>query len=108
MKNFLLRCLLIATISSSANMTTAAESPMTPLDRALVAANNDPNERPKYYNLFLQSEIYIATYNVPEKEEEKLVGPGTAIQPIIIESAGDRYVMIFDSKERLSAWAKRE
>ena len=81
---------------------------MTPLDRALVAANNDPNERPKYYNLFLQSEIYLATYNVPEKEERKRLEVGTEIQPIILESAGDRYVMLFDTKERLSAWAKRE
>lgn len=89
-------------------MTTAAENPITPLDRALVAANNDPNERRKYYNVFLQSEIYLATHNVPEKEERKRAEVGTEIQPIILESEGVRYVMIFDTKERLSAWAKRE
>ena len=108
MKNALSWVLFIAYCLYAYNVALAAENPMTPLDRALVAANNDPNERPRYYNLFLQSEIYIATYNVPEKEKEKLVAPGTAIQPIIIESAGDRYVMIFDTRERLSAWAKRE
>jgi hypothetical protein len=81
---------------------------MTPLDRALVAATKDPQERPNYWNTFLQTDIYVPTRNVPAKEEEKRTAIGDSIQPIVIESEGERYVMLFDTKERLSAWAKRE
>ena len=100
--------LFIAMFFCVTHVAAAADNPMTPLDHALVAANNDPQQRPKYYNLFLQSEIYIATHNVPEKEERKRLEVGTEIQPIILESAGVRYAMLFDTRERLSAWAKRE
>jgi hypothetical protein len=105
-----MRMWLIAVLLLLTNVALATESTkmMTPLDRALVAGNKDPKERPNYWNTFLQAEIYIPTHNVPAKEEEKRSTIGEAIQPIVIESEGERYVMLFDTKERLSAWAKQE
>lgn len=92
------------------NVASAAENIkiMTPLDRAFVAATKNPKEQSQYYDIFLKTDIYIPTHNLPDKEGEKRAGAGESIQPVIIESDGIRYVMLFDSKERLRAWAKRE
>jgi SseB protein C-terminal domain/SseB protein N-terminal domain len=45
---------------------------------------------------------------LPSKESRNRAGEGETIRPIIIESEGKKYVMLFDTKERLSSWAKRE
>lgn len=102
--------LLIATFLYLTSVVLAAESTkaMTPLDRAFVTATQNPKEEAKYYDIFLNTEIYLPTYNLSDKEREKRAGAGESIQPVIIESEGVRYVMLFDSKERLGAWAKRE
>lgn len=102
--------LLLAIVLSLSNVAVAAENTktMTPLDRAFVTATTNPKEQAAYYEIFLKTEIYIPTHNLPDKEIEKRAGAGESIQPVIIESEGLRYVMLFDSKERLSAWAKRE
>ena len=81
---------------------------MTPLDRALEVARKQPEKQSDFYNLFLKTEIFIPTHDVPVKEGRRRAGSEETLRPIIIESDGQQYLMLFDSKERLSAWADRE
>ena len=84
---------------------------MTELDRALEALRqdmNDPKSQSKFYDLFLN-----ATYFVPNLDERDAVeaGEGAAaghVLPLVIESEGNDYLMLFDSKERMNAWAQAE
>jgi hypothetical protein len=81
---------------------------MTALDLAFEAAAKNPTKQSEYYNLFLNSEIFIPTRDVPLEERRKRADEGETIRPIIVESEGKSYFMLFDTKERLGAWAKRE
>jgi hypothetical protein len=81
--------------------------PMTPLDKAYVTAMQTKQEA-IFYNAFLSSTILVATADSPTSEKTKRAGNNETISPIIIESNGEKYVMLFDTKERLAAWAKRE
>lgn len=80
---------------------------MSPLDQAYVKAMEAKQES-VFYNTFLNATIFIATVNAPIQEKEKRAGDQDTISPIIIESDGAKYIMLFDSKERLLFWAKRE
>ena len=81
---------------------------MTELDLAFEAATKNPKKQPEYYDLFLNSEIFIPTHDVPSEDRRRRAGESETIIPVIVESEGKSYLMLFDSKERLSAWAKRE
>jgi hypothetical protein len=81
--------------------------PMTPLDKAYVTAMQTKQEA-VFYNAFLSSTIFMATLDSPASEGTKRAGSNETISPIIIESNSEKYVMLFDTKERLAAWAKRE
>ncbi|HYS44321.1 MAG TPA: SseB family protein [Geobacteraceae bacterium] len=84
---------------------------MTELDQALEALRqdmNDPKSQSKFYDLFLNS-----TYFVPNMDERDATeaGEGAAtghVLPLVIESEGNDYLMLFDSKERMNAWAQAE
>lgn len=86
----------------------ANQKQMTALDKALEAATTNREKQSEYYNLFLNSEIFVPTHDLPSKESRHRAGEGETIRPIIIESEGKKYLMLFDTKERLSSWAKRE
>jgi hypothetical protein len=81
--------------------------PMTPLDKAYVMAMQTMQED-VFYNAFLSSTIFVATADSAISETIKRAGSNETIMPIVIESNGEKYVMLFDTKERLAAWAKRE
>jgi hypothetical protein len=84
---------------------------MTELDQALETLRQDMTDaksQSKFYDLFLNG-----TYFVPNQEEEDLAGAGEGaadghVLPLVIESEGNDYLMLFDSKERLHAWAQAE
>lgn len=80
---------------------------MTPLDQAYTEATQGGKES-VFYNAFLSTTIFIATVNAPTKEENRRTGENDTISPIIIESDGAKYLMLFDTKERLASWAQRE
>ena len=80
---------------------------MTPLDTAYVTAMQSKQEA-IFYNAFLSSTIFVATIDAPATEKTKRTGENETISPIIIESNGEKYIMLFDTQERLSLWAKRE
>jgi hypothetical protein len=84
---------------------------MTDIDRALEAMRRDMSDagnQSKFYDLFLN-----ATFFVPILDEQAVGGAGTTVPdgevlPLVIEAEGNDYLMLFDSKERLHAWAEAE
>ncbi|ALC17276.1 putative peptidyl-prolyl cis-trans isomerase [Desulfuromonas soudanensis] len=79
---------------------------MTELDQALDKFIRDDKEQAQYYDLILNTNFYI-----PTLEDETAAGKTTVIEndtinPIVLEAEGKSYLMLFDSEERLSAWAK--
>lgn len=82
---------------------------MTELDAALAALRADMDNgkcQSKFYDLFLNSSFFVPTLN-----EEELAGDAAPLQegqvlPLIIESEGNDYLMLFDTKERMQAWAE--
>ena len=86
---------------------------MTELDNALVTLRQDMNDaraKSKYYDLFLN-----ATFYVPTLDEQLLDGAADTpregkeqVLPLVMESEGNDYLMLFDTKERLQAWTQAE
>lgn len=81
---------------------------MTPLDTALAKYIADDNEHSQYYDLVLNSNFHIPTFDEEPAEGGTKVEDNEAISPVILESDGKSYLMLFDSEERLSAWAKQK
>jgi len=78
---------------------------MTELDQALEALRRDADDaasQSKFYDLFLN-----ATFQVPTLEGTEPAGEGEVL-PLVIEAEGHDYLMLFDSLERLHAWAEGE
>jgi len=46
-----------------------AEDKMTPLDKAYETALKDQTKAGEFYNLFLRSDIFIPTFDVPDRKE---------------------------------------
>jgi len=94
-------------------MVTASESTreLTELDEALKALRlnmDDAKGQSKFYDLFLN-----ASFFVPTLDENEFKGAGDTLQegqvlPLIIESEGNDYLMLFDTKERMQSWAEAE
>ncbi len=81
---------------------------MTPLDKAYALAQKDQSNADGYYDLFLNSTIYIPVWDAPERTGERRADNNETINPVIVENDNRHYLMIFDTEERLSAWAQRE
>jgi len=84
------------------------KSKMTPLDSAYASAQKNEEQQSTFYNTFLNAELFIPTHDMSEEDQHKRAGEDETISPIFIESEGVQYLMLFDSKERLSAWAQKE
>lgn len=84
---------------------------MTELDQALenmLRDISDAANHSKFYDLFLNT-----TFFVPTLDEQVLGGAceraeDGQVLPLVIESEGNDYLMLFDSKERMHAWAEAE
>ncbi len=89
----------------------AAESTpeMTELDKALEALRLDMDNakgQSKFYDIFLN-----ATFCVPTLDQQELGDSAEApeegqVLPLIIESEGNDYLMLFDTEERMKSWAQ--
>ena len=80
---------------------------MSPLDTALVRAQGDFKNQDDedqaffdFYQLFFSTNLFVPTTEPVDENEEDF-----NISPIILEENGSEYIMIFDSAERLEAWA---
>ena len=80
------------------------------LDQALANLRenmSDPTSQSKFYDLFLNTTFCVPTLDPKELENGVTVEEGQ-ILPLIIESEGNDYLMLFDSEERLKSWAGAE
>jgi len=82
---------------------------MTELDQALADFIEDEQKQGAFYDLVLNTKFYVPVYaedeeNVGQKEIQK----DDSIEPMILESEGNHYLMMFESEERLSEWAKEQ
>lgn len=87
------------------------------LDKALIAVGEaeDATEEVRhqaedlYYELFLNTVLYIPTWDIPTEAKTEVLEEDVAIQPVIIEDeSGEEnktFIMLFDSEERLNQWA---
>ena len=75
---------------------------MTALDKALSEACANAENSSNFYNLFLNSDLYLPLSELPSASSPQ------SIVPILIESSGSKYLMLFDEVDRLVDWAKRE
>lgn len=83
---------------------------MNAIDKALVIFRQDTNDQEKqsqFFDLFLNSTFFVPI--APETELAKTDMPKTeGILPLVIEAEGNDFLMIFDSRERMNAWAETE
>jgi hypothetical protein len=80
---------------------------VTQLDKSLIAAQQDNSKANDFYNLFLNTDVYIPTRDMPEKDTVSRAEEGEKFTPVIIDRGGKKYLPIFDTLERLQAWANR-
>jgi SseB protein N-terminal domain len=88
-------------------------SGMTPLDQALKALYDDPESlenRHHFYSLFLQTDFQVPTFDQEAGEVARAGEPAQPDQalPLIMESDGVNFMMLFDQAERVTAWADEE
>nr|WP_320051282.1 SseB family protein [uncultured Desulfuromonas sp.] len=82
---------------------------MTELDQALADFIEDEQKQGAFYDLVLNTKFYIPVYadeedNVGKKDIQK----DDSIEPVILESEGNHYLMLFENEERLSDWANEK
>ena len=80
---------------------------MTPLDTALAILRqdmNDPTSQSKFYDLFLNATFFVPTLD-EQPAGETDPPPEGEVLPLVIEAEGNDYLMLFDTRERLQAWA---
>jgi peptidyl-prolyl cis-trans isomerase C len=65
---------------------------------------DDAKSQSKFYDLFLNSTFCVPTLDQQELGGESAVEEGQVL-PLVIESEGNDYLMLFDSAERLKIWA---
>lgn len=81
--------------------------PAESLDQALANLRNnmsDATSQSKFYDLFLNTTFCVPTLDPKDLEEGVTLEEGQVL-PLIIESEGNDYLMIFDTEERLKSWA---
>jgi hypothetical protein len=83
---------------------------MTELDEALAVLRQDMNDaksQSRYYDLFLNTTFFVPTLDEAALDAPTGGGEGEAL-PLVIEAGGNDYLMLFDTRERLLAWAQAE
>jgi hypothetical protein len=82
---------------------------MTELDQSLADYIEDEQKQGAFYDLVLNTKFYIPVYAEDEKEVGKReIQKDESIEPVILESEGNHYLMMFENEERLSGWAKEQ
>lgn len=83
---------------------------MNAIDQALEIFRQDTNKQEnqsQFFDLFLNTTFFVPI--IPEDEREKAGIPaGDGVLPLVIEADGNDYLMLFDSRERMNAWAESE
>lgn len=85
-----------------------AEEIFSPLDKAYKDAIVNKTKADDFYNLFLRSDIFIPTYDIPSKPGARRSNQNDSFAPVIIETDGKHTLVLFDALERLQDYATRE
>ncbi len=93
---------------TSRTETTAEQSQDgTGLDQALQTMRQDMSNatgQSKFYDIFLNTTFCVPTLDPQELDGDSAITEGEVL-PLIIESDGNDYLMLFDTEERLKDWA---
>ena len=84
---------------------------MTELDTALGTLLQDlasPEYQSRYYNLFLGTTFYVPIHDPATIEGAADSLNEGDVMPLVVESEGNDYLMIFDTRERMNDWAHHE
>ena len=83
---------------------------MSELEDAYVRGlSGGPEAQHAFYALLLRSVLLVPTWHVPPVAQPAHRADGSeSFAPIILDHDGRRFLPVFDSLERLSAWATRE
>jgi hypothetical protein len=80
---------------------------MQKLDEALLDLRQnmeDPKKQSAFYDLFLNSSFFVPILNDGAGENGTMPEGTRDIVPVVAESRGNDYLMIFSSLERLKGW----
>jgi hypothetical protein len=84
---------------------------MTELDQALEVLRQDMSDaksQSRFYDLFLNATFYVPTLDEHSPDGAAAAVEGGEVLPLVIEAEGNDYLMLFDTRERLHAWAQAE
>ena len=85
----------------------AGEDDMTKLDLAYITLMKNPAKQSFYNDVFLMSELYLPVNN-PDQESPQRAGKQSNIRPLFVKLNGRVHLIIFDTKERMGAWANQK
>jgi len=93
-------------------MGTSPEAPQETagLDQALQSLREDMTDakrQSKFYDIFLNTTFCVPSFDRKELDGEADVEEGQVL-PLIVESEGNDYLLLFDTEERLKNWAGAE
>lgn len=77
---------------------------MTALDEALEKYIADPEEQAQYYEQVLKTDFYIP---IVEDGSDTPIEERESVTPLVLESEGKRYVLMFDTEDRVNSWSKK-
>ncbi|SNB45241.1 SseB family protein [Geobacter sp. DSM 9736] len=85
---------------------------MTELDKALEVMRANPTDnagQSAYYDLFLNAAFWVPTLSMEQAREvaPEAAAAGEAL-PLVVETDGKEYLMLFDTEERMLGWTKTE
>lgn len=95
---------------SAGTIHTQQSQEVTGLDEALQSLRlnmNDAKQQSKYYDLFLNTTFCVPTID-PQDTGTAAADTEGEILPLVIESEGNDYLMLFDTEARLKNWAVDE
>ncbi|OEU71833.1 MAG: hypothetical protein BA874_00195 [Desulfuromonadales bacterium C00003068] len=78
---------------------------MTELDKALELFVEDDKNQAPYYDLVLNSDFYIPVHAEEGAKGEQEITAKDSIVPLVLSAEDEDYLMLFETKERLLAWA---
>jgi SseB protein N-terminal domain len=84
---------------------------MTELDQALETMRRDLSDtgnQSKFYQLFLSTPFFVPTLDEQALGGEVDEAGDDRVLPLVIEAEGNDYLLLFDTVERLHAWAEEE
>ncbi len=84
---------------------------MTELDKALETFHQDmmnPENQSQFYDLFLNAAIFIPVHPEEGAEPGRDRSGEEGTVPLVLEADGDDYLMLFDSIEKMAAWAEQD